>query len=408
MEYQFIDQVDEKEHDEFVERHSLCNLLQSSKWATIKQNWESIRPGVKNAQGELVLCSLVLIKRLPFGFSFFYIPRGPITDFHNKELLTFYFKHLKKLSKRFKCLFIKVDPGLHVNDYKSSEYNTNRYPDTQVYIDNMKACGAKHQGFVMSIGDSVQPRFQSNVYKVDDFEDSLPRHTRRLIKDALKRNVEVIIGGKELVNTFSDLVALTEERKGVSLRSREYFELLCDTYGCDAKIMLARVDLSNLHKEYVHQYEDIQKEIASCPDNAKKKLRRLQDISTSLQKDVKEFQDMLQQLKGQEGYIAIAGVLSIRYGHTCEMLYAGMDQRFKKFMPQYYLYQENMKWAFENGCESCNMGGVEGSLQDGLTKFKDNFNPLINEFIGEFDIPVIKVLYPFAKIAYKHMKKRLM
>lgn len=39
------------------------------------------------------------------------------------------------------------------------------------------------------------------------------------------------------------------------------------------------------------------------------------------------------------------------------------------------------------------MGGVEGSLDDGLTKFKDNFNPTINEFIGEFDIPVYPIMY---------------
>ena len=39
------------------------------------------------------------------------------------------------------------------------------------------------------------------------------------------------------------------------------------------------------------------------------------------------------------------------------------------------------------------MGGVEGSLDDGLTKFKDNFNPTINEMIGEFDIPVYPFMY---------------
>ena len=34
---------------------------------------------------------------------------------------------------------------------------------------------------------------------------------------------------------------------------------------------------------------------------------------------------------GQEDKeIAIAGILSIQYGNTCEILYAGMDERFKK------------------------------------------------------------------------------
>ena len=55
----------------------------------------------------------------------------------------------------------------------------------------------------------------------------------------------------------------------------------------------------------------------------------------------------------------------------------------------YKEYVENFKWAFERGCSWSNMGGVEGSLDDGLTKFKDNFNPTINEFIGEFEYQFI-------------------
>ena len=38
------------------------------------------------------------------------------------------------------------------------------------------------------------------------------------------------------------------------------------------------------------------------------------------------------------------------------------------------------------------MGGIEGSLEDGLTQFKTKFNPLINEYIGEFDVPT-SILY---------------
>ena len=52
------------------------------------------------------------------------------------------------------------------------------------------------------------------------------------------------------------------------------------------------------------------------------------------------------------------------------------------------------------------MGGVEGTLDDGLTKFKDNFNPMINEFIGEFDIPVNKMLFKLSEKAYEMIKKR--
>ena len=106
--------------------------------------------------------------------------------------------------------------------------------------------------------------------------------------------------------------------------------------------------------------------------------------------------------------IRIAGILSIQFGNTCEMLYAGMDERFKKFMPQYKEYVENFKWAFERGCLWSNMGGVEGTLDDGLTKFKDNFNPTINEMIGEFDIPVHPIMYRLTQKAYEILKSKHM
>ena len=51
------------------------------------------------------------------------------------------------------------------------------------------------------------------------------------------------------------------------------------------------------------------------------------------------------------------------------------------------------------------MGGVEGSLDDGLTKFKDNFNPTINEMIGEFDIPVYPFMY---RLIHVHKEDKIL
>lgn len=47
------------------------------------------------------------------------------------------------------------------------------------------------------------------------------------------------------------------------------------------------------------------------------------------------------------------------------------------------------------------MGGLEGSLNDGLIKFKVNFNLMINEFIGEFDLLVNKLLFKVSEYVYK-------
>lgn len=51
------------------------------------------------------------------------------------------------------------------------------------------------------------------------------------------------------------------------------------------------------------------------------------------------------------------------------------------------------------------MGGVDGDLQDGLSKFKLNFNPVVVEYIGEFDWPIYKFLYFLAMKLLKGVKK---
>ncbi|MDD7280561.1 peptidoglycan bridge formation glycyltransferase FemA/FemB family protein [Floccifex sp.] len=404
--YQFKINVEKEEFNQFVENHEYCNLLQSYQWANIKQYWDHYHTGVYE-DGKLVGVGLVLIKELPMKFTMFYIPRGPILDYKNQELLSFYFNELKKVAKKRHCLFIKFDPAIHINDYKSKNQNKNYYKDTQYYLDSFKKLGAKHHGYTMYIEDTIQPRFQSNVYACENIEENLPKHTKRLIKDADRRNVKIIHGQKELIDEFSRLVELTEQRKNVSLRNKEYFTLLMNEYPEGGVIFLAQCNLYQLSKEAHAKEEELLKEIQETPENAKKKLRRLNDQLNSAQKDIKEFDEMLDEFGHEDKEISIAGILSVQFGNTCEMLYAGMDERFKKFMPQYKEYVENFKWAFDRECIYSNMGGVEGTLDDGLTKFKDNFDPTINEFIGEFDLPVNKLLFKPSLWAYEKMKKRI-
>ncbi|MDF9824479.1 serine/alanine adding enzyme [Breznakia sp. PF5-3] len=399
--YQFKVGVDAKVHDDFVESHELCNLLQSSSWAKVKENWDSTIVGVFD-DDTLIASSLVLIKHLPMGFTMFYTPRGPIMDYTDKRIVKYFLQELKKYAKSKRCLFIKMDPGIHINDYPIGEPNDNHY-DVSTVLENMKLAGAIHQGYPKEIAKVIQPRFQANVYKSDTFEKDLPRHTKRLIKDALKRDVQVEIADKNRIDEFSEVVALTEKRKNVNLRNHEYFQLLMDTYGDDAYLFLGSVNIPQSLEKLKKQYAENEQELKMVDEKSRKKINRLQDIKNSLEKSIKEFEAFV----GMNENTVIAGVLSIKFGNTMEMLYAGMNDDFKKFMPQYHIYVENMKYAFEHGCDFCNMGGVEGDLQDGLTKFKSNFNPMINEFIGEFDLPVNTLLYKASHRLYEQRKQRM-
>lgn len=403
--YRFVEQVDPKEHDAFIAAHPLCNLLQTSDWAKVKDNWDHAIVGVRAGE-QLVASALVLIKQLPLHFTMMYVPRGPVMDYHNKELTVVFLQGLQRWAKRYHCLFIKMDPGIHYRDYLIEEQETAEvHAGMKEILENLRAAGAIHQGFTTYIKESIQPRYQANVYACEDFDASLPRHTRRLIKDALKRNVEAVRVGEERLDEFADVVALTEKRKHVSLRNREYFHQLMEIYQEDCYLFLAEVDVRAMLEGLYEQRRENDAQLAQLKEGAPKKKRRLEDIHRSLARDIAEFEEIVREYPQRT---VIAGVLSIKVGDTLEMLYAGMNERFKKFMPQYYLYTEIMKYAFANGCRYANMGGVEGDLQDGLTKFKANFHPHINEFIGEFDLPVNRVLYHASQKAYAIRKKRML
>lgn len=96
MSYLFFKDINREEFDEFVKNHEYCNLLQSYNWAKVKNNWDHMYTGVYR-DNELVATGLVLIKRLPLSFCMYYLPRGPIMDYKDKELVQYYFDQLKKI-----------------------------------------------------------------------------------------------------------------------------------------------------------------------------------------------------------------------------------------------------------------------------------------------------------------------
>ncbi len=397
--YTFKANITNKEHDAFIQGHPLYNLLQTADWAKVKDNWGHEIVGVYKGE-TLIASASVLIKKLPLGFTMMYIPRGPVLDYSNEQLVNYFMSQLKKWANRYRCVFIKFNPAIVMKQYKIGEEIECSEVSMQA-LQNIIKAKAKHTGFTTYIEESIQPRFDACVHLDDDFEQQLPRHTKRLIKDALKRNVEVMRVDESGVGNFAKVVMKSEERKQVSLRNEAYFRQLLEIYKDDCYIFLAKVNVKALLEEYEQKQAINEREIADCREGSPKKMRRLLDIQASLQKDCKE----LEAFKEVEDE-CIAGILSIKVGDTLEMLYAGMDDTYKKFMPQYHLYTQVMLYAYAHGCKYANMGGVEGDFKDGLTHFKANFNPYIHEFIGEFDLAT-SPLYSLSAFAFAMRKKIL-
>lgn len=400
---EFIEELNPTEMDEFTSHHPKCHLLQSSNWALIKDNWQHHFVGIKD-NGKLLASAMILVKTLPLNLTMFYIPRGPIMDYTDPALVSFMMKNIQILAKKQHCLYIKMDPFVLKNQYTVETINNQTTEECNQTIHNIERCGGHFLGFSKDIIDTIQPRYHANVYACENYAESLPRHTQKLIKVALKRKVEVVSGGIDYLDDFEHVIQKTQNRKQIVLRNKDYFQLLVDTYQSNAKITMAYVNLKKLIQTCREDFENHQTELASLTENQVKKKKRLEEEIGYIEKDLTEFSTLYEQHRIDR--VPIAGCLSVRFGNTVEMLYAGMDEDYRKFMPQYLIYIEEIQSAFNHGVAWYNLGGVEGSLEDGLTKFKHNFNPTIDEFVGEFDLPVNKWLYKLSQAAYNIRKRK--
>lgn len=406
--YTYEIETNKEIHDEFIKSSNLVNLLQSSSWANIKDNWKNeIITFYKDDQ--IVSSTSLLIKPLPLGYTMIYVPRGPILDYTNKELVNFVSKTLKEYGKSKKALFVKIDPAI---SYQSKQVGEDWVKNEQAdeIIKNIQDSGAKWSGLTMDMTETIQPRFNALLYKDNFSEEKLMKKSKnfaRKLKKAKKSETEIKIGRDELVNDFSIIMHKTENRKGVSLRNADYYQKLLDNYP-DSYILLVYLNIQKLLADSQVNLDQLEERKASGQVTAEKKIKKLESDIETASKKLANAKKIAEDYPNQD-LIPISGTLTVIFGPTAETLYAGTDTYFSNFYPSYLSWFASTEHAFsdEVGASELNMGGLENSLSedDGLLNFKKNYDPTIEEGIGEFDIPVNKFLFSLSENAYKIRKK---
>ena len=389
-----------EEHDEFVKTSPQTNLLQSSDWAKIKDNWGNERLGVYQDH-KLVAVASILIQPLPLGFTMLYIPRGPIMDYKNSELVAFMLQSIKTYAKSKRAVFAKFDPSLFLRKGLIGQ-ETSDQEATLAIIQSLKECGVEWVGRTEDMGETIQPRFQANIYKEYFTEDQLSKSTKQAIRTARNKGVEVIFGGTELLDEFAALMKKTEARKGIHLRGRDYYEKLLTTYAGQSYITLSRINLAQRLASLKEQLEKNQAEASRF--NEKTKPGKIDNNRQEKERLEEEIQFLLQELKAGQEIVSLSGTLTLEFGGTSENVYAGMDENFRRYQPAILTWYETAQHAFDRGATWQNMGGVENQLDGGLYHFKSKFNPMIEEFVGEFNLPT-SMLYPLVNKAYQLRKK---
>ena len=407
MSYQFKSNIDKKEFDEFVKNFPSTSFMQTSSWASVKSAWEHDFVGMYDNE-RLVCAAMILKRRLFFRKKLFYVPRGFIIDYNNKELLMLFVSNLKKYAKKNGAIDIKIDPFLCFDEDNIQNIKKNKgikvrktfTNNTEEIIDNLKSVGFKHGGYRKEVNAYIQPRYTMAIslkdengitYGKEQLRRTFPKNTRNYI-GVYQEERGVEFSFSKDPNDVKDLVSVlhcTEQRQHIALRSENYFKKVMECFKDNAVLFFARVDID--------KYINFLNEDMKLHENKKE----------FCQAQIKEAEN----IKKEFGSKPLAGATIVMMP-TCNtgvkvasFLYAGTNT---KILPSLKITNGLMFYrlcyCLEKDCDYCDLGGVDGSLEDHLSTFKSKFNPNVLELVGEFDLVICKFWYSLFNIGMKILK----
>ena len=404
---EFITNIKKDIYSEFVCNHN-GHFLQSYGWGEFNKElgYKVHYIGVED-NNKLIGVSMLIEKKLLFGYSYFYAPRGYVIDFNNIKLLEFMTTNIKKYVKKNKGIYIKIDPDIILHEIdeeaKAIKDGNNNYKIVNI----LKSLGYKHLGYTKNF-ELNQPRYTFRINLEDNLDDIISRFSKttiQRIKSAEKYNVKIEVGKDNYIHEFYKLMSMTENRKDFIMHEEPYYQKLYNMYSKEdnIKIFLASVNPTNILKDLIKDKEELNDKIKDIEsiikDKSSKALNgQLKDLGKqkeSLENRIDKFSVYSRKYKED---VYISAYFIIYFKNRAWVLYAGNHNDLVECYGNYKVYFEHIKYAKEHNIKTYDLFGTIGDLRKdnpyiGIHEFKKKFGGEYIEFIGEVDLITNNIMY---------------
>ena len=120
MQIIFIKENQKEKWDEFIASNPDGSFLQSWAWGDFQEAFgRKVWRLAMMENNEIVSAALIIKQGLPFGWNYFYCPRGIISQ----KLIELFFEEVKKLAEKEKVVFLRIDPVVY-NCHSRNKFGT--------------------------------------------------------------------------------------------------------------------------------------------------------------------------------------------------------------------------------------------------------------------------------------------
>lgn len=409
--------LSKEEFDDFSNKHIYNTYFQSSYYADfakLNDQYNAHYLGFINDSGEIFGASLMLYKSLFWGYKYAYAPRGLLIDYDDFDMISMVTISLKKLLKKQKFIFVKINPLIVVSERdktgKIIKFNNN----VNLILDTLKKNDYEHMGFNI-YNEFTLPRW-SVVAKLNKDGRILFNNFSPDVKEKISyaNSIGLVVeeDPEANINKFFSIVRKTNNRFSrkqlVNLRDSFYnsgrfkiFYVYLDTkkYVSNANSLYSKEEERNLTLANIIQSGDKAKYDIQKAINDKITSDRL------LHTYKKDIVASTKLLKTYPNGVNCGVAITIEDARGVNIELSFVDNNFLRYHPNTLLVYEIMKYYSKIGYNYINIGAITGNFDPNskyysLLENKLGFNSSILEYIGEFNIIINPTLYKIYKRKY--------
>ena len=392
---QFLE-ITEKEYRKFWENHPLKTFLSAPEIGELRKSngWDVYFVGVKD-DNDLVAAAMIVSHKRHFGKYEFYSPRGVLVDYENKELLDCFLKEIKNFVRKHHGYIFRMDPYVI---YKERDIDGNIVEDGvdhSTVVSHLESLGFKK----VSIPDMEQVGWMFSLplegKSCEQILKEMKPNTRNTIRKTEKIGITVKELGYDELDRFQNIMVETGERKNFSIRSVDYYQKMYELFHDkgEVKYYVTELDLVKYQKkleEDKKSAEDKLSKLSNAKYNEGQK-KNLENEIASYEKRIKEAEDI--RAEKNTNVITLSGSMFMIIQPEIIYLSSGNYEEFMKFNSQYLLQWMMIQYGIEHGFKKHNFYGIPANINEhpkdyGIYEFKRGFNGIVEELIGEFELPI--------------------
>lgn len=389
-------EISEEKYRKFWENHPLKSFLSSPEIGKLRKSngWDVYFVGVEKDK-KLVAATMLVSHKRHFGKYEFYAPRGILVDFYDKNLVHYFVLEIKKFIKSHHGYIFRMDPYLI---YKERDIDGNV---VEGGVDNSSVVlDLEHLGFKkVSIPNMEQVGWMFSLplegKSEEDILKEMKSGTRNKIRKTEKFGITVNELGYDELDRFQNIMVETGERKNFAVRDVSYFKKMYELFHDkgEVKYYVTELDLvkyeEKLKSDRKKSVEKLESLSAAKYNEGQKK--NLENEIASFDKRIKEAEDIRNERKTD--VITLSGSMFMIIQPEIIYLSSGNYEEFLKFDSQYLIQWKMIQYGIKHGFKKHNFYGIPANINThpkdyGIYEFKRGFNGIVEELIGEFELPI--------------------